>query len=74
MAIDELSVVAAVGWCIAQTCLYVGSLYMWPNALMLPRDHPTTILRRITSVLLVSCISALLMFVLLPECDACSLV
>lgn len=31
-------------------CTYVGSLYLWPNAHNLPRDHPKVIKRRFVSL------------------------
>ncbi|XP_047235526.1 CAAX prenyl protease 2-like isoform X1 [Girardinichthys multiradiatus] len=47
-------------WVSAMSCLllaffYVGSLYVWWNTL--PRDHPSVIKRRCTSVVLVSAVS-----------------
>ncbi|XP_071657668.1 CAAX prenyl protease 2 isoform X6 [Patagioenas fasciata] len=43
---------AAVLACLSLACCYVGSLYVWGSPL--PRDHPSVIKRRFTSVLLVS--------------------
>uniref|UniRef100_A0A1A8UG02 CAAX prenyl protease 2 n=1 Tax=Nothobranchius furzeri TaxID=105023 RepID=A0A1A8UG02_NOTFU len=43
--------------CLLLACSYVGSLYVWRSDL--PRDHPTVIKRRFTSVLIVSCLSPL---------------
>ncbi|KAJ3585239.1 hypothetical protein NHX12_013960 [Muraenolepis orangiensis] len=41
--------------CLLLACSYVGSLYVWRSDL--PRDHPTVIKRRFTSVLVVSALS-----------------
>ncbi|CAL8377082.1 CAAX prenyl protease 2 [Gadus morhua] len=41
--------------CLLLACSYVGSLYVWRSDL--PRDHPTVIKRRFTSVLIVSALS-----------------
>ncbi|XP_041821440.1 CAAX prenyl protease 2 [Chelmon rostratus] len=41
--------------CLMLACSYVGSLYVWRSDL--PRDHPTVIKRRFTSVLIVSGLS-----------------
>ncbi|XP_024913602.1 CAAX prenyl protease 2 [Cynoglossus semilaevis] len=41
--------------CLLLACSYVGSLYVWRSDL--PRDHPTVIKRRFTSVLIVSGLS-----------------
>jgi prenyl protein peptidase len=40
------------GWgaCLGIACAYVGSLYLWPNAAKLPRDHPKIIKRRFVSL------------------------
>uniref|UniRef100_A0A3P9MCV2 CAAX prenyl protease 2 n=1 Tax=Oryzias latipes TaxID=8090 RepID=A0A3P9MCV2_ORYLA len=43
--------------CLLLACSYVGSLYVWKSDL--PRDHPTVIKRRFTSVLVVSGLSPL---------------
>uniref|UniRef100_A0A3Q1H7Z0 CAAX prenyl protease 2 n=1 Tax=Anabas testudineus TaxID=64144 RepID=A0A3Q1H7Z0_ANATE len=43
--------------CLLLACSYVGSLYVWRSDL--PRDHPTVIKRRFTSVLIVSALSPL---------------
>uniref|UniRef100_A0A3B4XGR7 CAAX prenyl protease 2 n=1 Tax=Seriola lalandi dorsalis TaxID=1841481 RepID=A0A3B4XGR7_SERLL len=43
--------------CLLLACSYVGSLYVWRSDL--PRDHPTVIKRRFTSVLIVSGLSPL---------------
>ncbi|XP_053304973.1 CAAX prenyl protease 2 [Spea bombifrons] len=43
--------------CLTLACSYVGSLYVWKSEL--PRDHPTVIKRRFTSVLIVSSLSPL---------------
>ncbi|XP_056298558.1 CAAX prenyl protease 2 [Pseudoliparis swirei] len=43
--------------CLLLACAYVGSLYVWRSDL--PRDHPTVIKRRFTSVLVVSGLSPL---------------
>uniref|UniRef100_A0A8C8DWI6 Ras converting CAAX endopeptidase 1a n=1 Tax=Oryzias sinensis TaxID=183150 RepID=A0A8C8DWI6_9TELE len=43
--------------CLLLACSYVGSLYVWKSEL--PRDHPTVIKRRFTSVLVVSGLSPL---------------
>ncbi|XP_041035897.1 CAAX prenyl protease 2 isoform X2 [Carcharodon carcharias] len=43
--------------CLLLACGYVGSLYVWRS--QLPRDHPTVIKRRFTSVLIVSMLSPL---------------
>uniref|UniRef100_A0A3Q2ZZQ9 CAAX prenyl protease 2 n=1 Tax=Kryptolebias marmoratus TaxID=37003 RepID=A0A3Q2ZZQ9_KRYMA len=43
--------------CLLLACSYVGSLYVWKSDL--PRDHPTVIKRRFTSVLIVSGLSPL---------------
>ncbi|XP_049584599.1 CAAX prenyl protease 2 [Syngnathus scovelli] len=44
--------VVSVLSCLLLACSYVGSLYVWRSEL--PRDHPTVIKRRFTSVLIVS--------------------
>ncbi|XP_035263396.1 CAAX prenyl protease 2-like isoform X2 [Anguilla anguilla] len=41
--------------CLVLACSYVGSLYVWRSDL--PRDHPSVIKRRFTSVLVVSALS-----------------
>ncbi|XP_026873002.1 CAAX prenyl protease 2 [Electrophorus electricus] len=41
--------------CLLLACSYVGSLYVWKSDL--PRDHPSVIKRRFTSVLIVSALS-----------------
>ncbi|KAJ8246776.1 hypothetical protein GJAV_G00255280 [Gymnothorax javanicus] len=41
--------------CLVLACAYVGSLYVWRSDL--PRDHPSVIKRRFTSVLVVSTLS-----------------
>ncbi|KAI1898530.1 hypothetical protein AGOR_G00073310 [Albula goreensis] len=41
--------------CLVLSCSYVGSLYVWRSDL--PRDHPSVIKRRFTSVLVVSALS-----------------
>lgn len=41
--------------CLLLACSYVGSLYVWRSDL--PRDHPAVIKRRFTSVLIVSALS-----------------
>ncbi|XP_040399383.1 CAAX prenyl protease 2 [Cygnus olor] len=46
---------AAVLACLSLACSYVGSLYVWGSPL--PRDHPSVIKRRFTSVLVVSGLS-----------------
>ncbi|KAM6032634.1 LOW QUALITY PROTEIN: CAAX prenyl protease 2 [Chlamydotis macqueenii] len=46
---------AAVLGCLGLACCYVGSLYVWGSPL--PRDHPSVIKRRFTSVLVVSGLS-----------------
>ncbi|XP_034412952.1 CAAX prenyl protease 2 [Cyclopterus lumpus] len=46
--------------CLLLACSYVGSLYVWRSDL--PRDHPTVIKRRFTSVLIVSGLSPLFVF------------
>ncbi|XP_059811256.1 CAAX prenyl protease 2 isoform X2 [Hypanus sabinus] len=43
--------------CLLLACGYVGSLYVWRSRL--PRDHPTVIKRRFTSVLVVSALAPL---------------
>uniref|UniRef100_A0A8D0GM06 Uncharacterized protein n=1 Tax=Sphenodon punctatus TaxID=8508 RepID=A0A8D0GM06_SPHPU len=43
--------------CLSLACSYVGSLYVWKSHL--PRDHPAVIKRRFTSVLVVSSLSPL---------------
>lgn len=43
--------------CLLLACSYVGSLYVWKSDL--PRDHPSVIKRRFTSVLIVSALSPL---------------
>uniref|UniRef100_A0A8D3C843 CAAX prenyl protease 2 n=1 Tax=Scophthalmus maximus TaxID=52904 RepID=A0A8D3C843_SCOMX len=48
---------ASVLSCLLLACSYVGSLYVWRSDL--PRDHPTVIKRRFTSVLIVSGLSPL---------------
>ncbi|XP_069750113.1 CAAX prenyl protease 2 isoform X4 [Narcine bancroftii] len=45
----------SVASCLLLACGYVGSLYVWRSRL--PRDHPTVIKRRFTSVLIVSALS-----------------
>ncbi|XP_064407757.1 CAAX prenyl protease 2 [Latimeria chalumnae] len=45
----------AVASCLLLACCYVGSLYVWRSEL--PRDHPTVIKRRFTSVMIVSFLS-----------------
>ncbi|XP_072407114.1 CAAX prenyl protease 2 isoform X1 [Chiloscyllium punctatum] len=52
----ELCSVSVVS-CLLLACSYVGSLYVWRS--QLPRDHPTVIKRRFTSVLIVSMLSPL---------------
>ncbi|XP_072345474.1 CAAX prenyl protease 2 isoform X2 [Scyliorhinus torazame] len=52
----ELCSVSVVS-CLLLACGYVGSLYVWRS--QLPRDHPTVIKRRFTSVLIVSMLSPL---------------
>uniref|UniRef100_A0A8C6U4M4 Uncharacterized protein n=1 Tax=Neogobius melanostomus TaxID=47308 RepID=A0A8C6U4M4_9GOBI len=47
----------SVLFCLLLACSYVGSLYIWKSDL--PRDHPTVIKRRFTSVLVVSGLSPL---------------
>ncbi|XP_068164660.1 CAAX prenyl protease 2 isoform X2 [Antennarius striatus] len=47
--------------CLLLACCYVGSLYVWRSDL--PRDHPTVIKRRFTSVLVVSGLSPLFVLV-----------
>lgn len=47
----------SVLFCLLLACSYVGSLYIWRSDL--PRDHPTVIKRRFTSVLVVSGLSPL---------------
>ncbi|XP_063172947.1 CAAX prenyl protease 2 isoform X2 [Candoia aspera] len=47
--------------CLGLACAYVGSLYVWKSHL--PRDHPAVIKRRFTSVLVVSTISPLFIWV-----------
>ncbi|XP_067170885.1 CAAX prenyl protease 2 [Apteryx mantelli] len=46
---------AALLACLSLACSYVGSLYVWGSPL--PRDHPSVIKRRFTSVLVVSGLS-----------------
>ncbi|GIL68953.1 hypothetical protein Vafri_22216, partial [Volvox africanus] len=48
-------VALAVLACLAITSSYVGALYIWGSSL--PRDHPTTIKRRLLSVVLVCGVS-----------------
>uniref|UniRef100_UPI00398F7EF5 CAAX prenyl protease 2 isoform X3 n=1 Tax=Pristiophorus japonicus TaxID=55135 RepID=UPI00398F7EF5 len=48
---------ASAASCLLLACGYVGSLYVWRS--QLPRDHPTVIKRRFTSVLIVSALSPL---------------
>ncbi|XP_065264511.1 CAAX prenyl protease 2 [Emys orbicularis] len=48
---------AALLACLSLACAYVGSLYVWNSHL--PRDHPAVIKRRFTSVLIVSGLSPL---------------
>ncbi|XP_041638425.1 CAAX prenyl protease 2 [Cheilinus undulatus] len=48
---------ASILCCLLLACAYVGSLYVWRSHL--PRDHPTVIKRRFTSVLIVSGLSPL---------------
>ncbi|XP_077143620.1 CAAX prenyl protease 2 [Ranitomeya variabilis] len=47
--------------CLALACSYVGSLYVWKSELS--RDHPAVIKRRFTSVLVVSSLSPLFLWV-----------
>ncbi|XP_032871152.1 CAAX prenyl protease 2 isoform X1 [Amblyraja radiata] len=47
----------SVASCLLLACGYVGSLYVWRSRL--PRDHPTVIKRRFTSVLVVTALSPL---------------
>lgn len=47
--------------CLLLACSYVGSLYVWRSHL--PRDHPTVIKRRFTSVLIVSGLSPVFVWV-----------
>ncbi|KAJ8008097.1 hypothetical protein DPEC_G00101230 [Dallia pectoralis] len=47
--------------CFLLACSYVGSLYVWRNDL--PRDHPAVIKRRFTSVLVVSALSPVFVWV-----------
>ncbi|XP_005533285.1 PREDICTED: CAAX prenyl protease 2 [Pseudopodoces humilis] len=51
---------AAVPGCLSLACSYVGSLYVWGSPL--PRDHPSVIKRRFTSVLVVSGLSPALVW------------
>ncbi|KAM4754304.1 LOW QUALITY PROTEIN: CAAX prenyl protease 2 [Cyanocitta cristata] len=51
---------AAVLGCLSLACSYVGSLYVWGSPL--PRDHPSVIKRRFTSVLVVSGLSPALVW------------
>ncbi|XP_053908469.1 CAAX prenyl protease 2 [Cuculus canorus] len=51
---------AAVLGCLGLACGYVGSLYVWGRTL--PRDHPSVIKRRFTSVLVVSGLSPFLVW------------
>ncbi|KAM4017867.1 CAAX prenyl protease 2 isoform 2-T2 [Anomaloglossus baeobatrachus] len=47
--------------CLTLACSYVGSLYVWKSELS--RDHPAVIKRRFTSVLIVSSLSPLFLWV-----------
>ncbi|XP_060614353.2 CAAX prenyl protease 2 isoform X2 [Anolis sagrei] len=47
--------------CLGLACAYVGSLYVWKSHL--PRDHPAVIKRRFTSVLIVSILSPLFIWI-----------
>ncbi|XP_034020509.1 CAAX prenyl protease 2 [Thalassophryne amazonica] len=47
--------------CLWLACSYVGSLYVWRSEL--PRDHPAVIKRRFTSVLIVSGLSPIIVWV-----------
>ncbi|KAM3920582.1 CAAX prenyl protease 2 isoform 2-T2 [Leptodactylus fuscus] len=47
--------------CLTLACSYVGSLYVWKSELS--RDHPAVIKRRFTSVLIVSSLSPLVLWV-----------
>ncbi|XP_074862284.1 CAAX prenyl protease 2 isoform X2 [Carettochelys insculpta] len=51
---------AALLACFSLACAYVGSLYVWNSHL--PRDHPAVIKRRFTSVLIVSGLSPLFLW------------
>ncbi|XP_043931931.1 CAAX prenyl protease 2 [Protopterus annectens] len=51
----------SVIFCFLLACSYVGSLYVWKNDQ--PRDHPDVIRRRFTSVLIVSALSPLIIWV-----------
>ncbi|KAG8563550.1 hypothetical protein GDO81_016125 [Engystomops pustulosus] len=53
--------VVSVLCCLALACSYVGSLYVWKSELS--RDHPAVIKRRFTSVLIVSSLSPLVLWV-----------
>ncbi|XP_075693552.1 CAAX prenyl protease 2 isoform X3 [Rhinoderma darwinii] len=53
--------VVAILCCLVLACSYVGSLYVWNSELS--RDHPAVIKRRFTSVLIVSSISPLFLWV-----------
>ncbi|XP_053133627.1 CAAX prenyl protease 2 isoform X2 [Hemicordylus capensis] len=52
---------AALLSCLSLACSYVGSLYVWKSHL--PRDHPAVIKRRFTSVLIVSLLSPLFVWI-----------
>ncbi|XP_042902985.1 CAAX prenyl protease 2 isoform X2 [Parasteatoda tepidariorum] len=47
--------------CILLACIYVGSLYIWPNTH--GRDHPSTIKRRFLSVFIISFFSAVVVYI-----------
>ncbi|KAG9475330.1 CAAX prenyl protease 2 isoform X2 [Eleutherodactylus coqui] len=53
--------VLSVLCCLTLACSYVGSLYVWKSELS--RDHPAVIKRRFTSVLVVSSLSPLFLWV-----------
>nr|XP_057924040.1 CAAX prenyl protease 2 isoform X1 [Doryrhamphus excisus] len=48
-------------FCLLLACSYVGSLYVWRSDL--PRDHPAVIKRRFTSVLIISGVSPLFVWI-----------
>jgi len=59
MYVVPLHVVTAVLSCLGFTCLFVGSLYIWTQALTLHRDHTKQLKRRIISVTISSILSVL---------------
>ena len=62
----HLSSAAAVGMGYVFTVLFVGSLYVWRNAITQHRDHPTVVKQRIISVSVVSVASGIILAFFAP--------